>query len=293
MNKFYFSALMLIFGATSALNAQAPNPSFENWTSGEPDGWTSLNYASPTDEDGNPMDVVEQITDGSSYMKISSYNVINSTNPTEFPDGVYGSYVYQEFLSSTKHLEFSVDVNYNLKPNDTTVVMVSAIDIDKNVIGQGIKRFGGTQSELSSVLIEMSYSIFFEEPVHSYVVGISSSETRALGQLYDSTAAIGSWIGVDNIIPGDLLSVPKEELANTKIKIYPNPASDVVNFDLDELNNGTITINSVTGQEVVNTKFTNGTKKINVNHLNNGVYIYTVRNQNRNVVKTGKLIIRK
>jgi|SRR5690554_86080 len=80
---------------------------------------------------------------------------------------------------------------------------------------------------------------------------------------------------------------------NTKdIKVYPNPANDFVNFKVDGLENGTITINSITGQEVVNASIS-GTEKVNVNHLNNGVYIYTVRNANGEVVKTNKLIIRK
>jgi len=51
-------------------------------------------------------------------------------------------------------------------------------------------------------------------------------------------------------------------------------------------------INSVSGQEVVNTQI-NGTKKVNVSHLNNGIYIYTLHNQNGEVVKTNKLVIRK
>ncbi len=103
MNKFYFLALTLIFGATFVLNAQPANPtfenpSFENWTAGKPDGWSPLNYASPVDEDGNPMLAVEQVTtgasDGTSYLKVRSYNVLNTTSPVEFPNGVYGSYVY-------------------------------------------------------------------------------------------------------------------------------------------------------------------------------------------------------
>src|SRR5690554_67949 len=80
---------------------------------------------------------------------------------------------------------------------------------------------------------------------------------------------------------------------NTKnINVYPNPATNFVNFEIDGLENGTVTINSITGQEVVNASFANGTK-IDVNHLNNGVYIYNVRNANGEVVKTNKLIIRK
>ncbi len=302
MNKFYFLALALIFGANSTINAQEPNPtfenpSFENWTSGMPNGWTSLNYATPVNEDGIPMLAVEQVTtgasDGTSYLKTTSYNVMNSTNPIEFPNGVYGSYVYQEFSSTTKHLKFTLDVNYNLQPNDTAVIMISAIDVNKYVIGQGLKRYGGTQSDLSPEVIALTYSIFFPGPVHSYVVGIASSETRALGSLYTSTAEIGSWIGIDNIRPSGILSVPKQDLADSKINIFPNPANDIVNFNLDELNDGSITINSITGQEVANVVVTNSIEQVNVSHLSNGFYIYTVRNLGGTIVKTGKLIIRK
>lgn len=85
-------------------------------------------------------------------------------------------------------------------------------------------------------------------------------------------------------------SVSKLQM-NAKIHIYPNPTNGIVNFDLDNLKKGSIIISSLTGQELINTKFTENNKKIEVNHLNNGVYIYTVLSQNGNVVKLGKLMI--
>ncbi len=145
--------------------------------------------------------------------------------------------------------------------------MISAIDVNKYIIGQGLKRYGGIQSDLTPEVITIKYSVLFPGPVHSFVVGIASSESRALGTLYTSTAEIGSWIGIDNIRPSGILSVPNQELADSKINIYPNPANDIVNFNLEELNDGSITINSITGQEVANLVVTNSIEQVNVSHL--------------------------
>ena len=35
--------IALIFGVAIALHAQIPNAGFENWTSGDPDGWATSN----------------------------------------------------------------------------------------------------------------------------------------------------------------------------------------------------------------------------------------------------------
>ena len=80
----------------------------------------------------------------------------------------------------------------------------------------------------------------------------------------------------------------KENVLNTAV--FPNPATNVVNFKVDGLENATVAITSVTGQEVINTSI-NGSTKVDVSSLNKGIYIYSIRNQEGNVVKTSKLVI--
>src|SRR5690554_1628 len=419
MKKIYLSALALVLGV--GINAQVLNPSFENWTTGEPDDWTTLNLATTigtvTDENSDPvtpaLEVTTGATDGNSFITLTSFNLSGSTNQ-QVPNGDYGSIAYQDINSTDKYEDFSVDVMYDIKANDTAVITLQAYDASDNLVGIGSEYFAGTQANLSTVTIPMQYF----GTVASYTMFIASSEGQIF-QSVNSTIGVGSKLSVDNIVLGTVLSeaepvanvvasdisdnhdgtdlevtfeVPDETniesyyvavfaspysgsnlaqqegfmMANgieitpngnnqthtfsasdvywdvvggsfadnpivenvefivsvyskgatgytgvitnsnpvtltssvavkkqiKELNIYPNPASNFVNFEIDGLENGNVIINSITGQEVVNTTI-NNSKQVDVSNLNNGVYIYTVRNSNGEVVKTNKLIIRK
>lgn len=423
MKKIYLSALALVLGV--GINAQVSNPSFESWTAGTPDDWSTLNavtgIGTVTDENSNPvmpaLQVTTGATDGNSFITLTSFNLAGSTN-SQAPDGDYGSIAVQDINSTDKYEDFSVDVMYDIKANDTAVITLQAYDASDNLVGIGSEYFAGTQANLSTVTIPMQYF----GTVASYTMFIASSEGQIF-QSVNSTIGVGSKLSVDNIVLGTVLSeadpatnivasdisdngdgsdlqvtfdaaadestvseyrvivmeqglalvdwsavpaqlytvvtpdgsanysvtltsadqylasaggnsvapqpIVEDEamdvyiysiadgtnattnqiagpsntitltsatsslLSLTKaINVYPNPATNFVNFKVDGLENGTVTINSVTGQEVVNTTISNS-KQVDVSNLNNGVYIYTVRNANGEVVKTNKLVIRK
>ncbi|RFC53144.1 T9SS type A sorting domain-containing protein [Brumimicrobium aurantiacum] len=422
MKKIYFSALALI--ATASINAQVLNPGFESWTNDEPDDWNTLNILTTLGDvtDGtNPLtpatEVTTGATEGSSYIELTTFNLANSTDPTNAPDGDYGGIATQDIITSTKYESFSMDVKYDVAANDTAIVFINAYNAGGTAIGQGFATFAGTEATFQNVTVDMQYI----GSVSEYTIFIASSESQIL-QGAASTLTLGSTISVDNITVGPAIPdapnatnivasdvsdnedgsdltvsfdtpdetnvssyyvlamtsavtpsqlnddigfikangiqitpngsnqtynftatgeywkinaagnaveaaaiVPNEEMvvyvlvegANgyndvydasnaitldgglsvekeiKEINVYPNPASNFVNIKVDGLVNGTVTINSVTGQEVVNSSIVNGTKKVNVSDLNNGVYIYTVRDQNGEVIKTNKLVVRK
>lgn len=423
MNKIYLSALALI--ASASISAQILNPGFENWTAGEPTDWITLNGAVAVGDvtDGNSNILVPAVeetagaTEGSSYLRLNSFNLANSTDVTNFPNQDYGSIAVQDFNGTDQYVDFSFDVKYDVVANDTAIIMVQSYDAAGNVSGQGFEVFGGSQATFNTVTIPMMYI----GAVASHRAYIVSSESQIFTGV-TSTMAPGSWIAVDNIVVGapipdvpnvsnvvatdisdnhdgsDLtvtFDVPDETNVNSyyalamasdvtpaaladgigfilangtpiaktgaaqsfnftaageywrinaagnaveaiaieedvemnvyilvegstgynsvyaasnavtltsplsvaeqvkEINVYPNPANNFVNFKVDGLENGSVIINSITGQEVVNTAIGNGTTKVNVSNLNNGVYIYTVRNQNGEVVKTNKLVVRK
>ncbi|PKR80013.1 hypothetical protein CW751_12375 [Brumimicrobium salinarum] len=424
MKKIYLSALALVLGV--GINAQVSNPSFENWTTGTPDDWTTLNavtgIGTVTDENSDPvtpaLEVTTGATDGNSFITLTSFNLAGSSN-TQVPDGDYGSIATQDINSTDKYEDFSVDVMYDIKANDTAVITLQAYDASDNLVGVGIEVFAGTQATFTTVTIPMQYI----GTVASYTMFIASSEGQIFQQSANSTIGVGSKLSVDNIVLGTVLSeadpatnivasdisdngdgsdlqvtfdaaadestvseyrvivmeqgvaltdwsavpaqlytavapdgsanysvtltsadqylasaggnsvapqaIVEDEamdvyiysiadgtnattnqiagpsntitltsatsslLSLTKtINVYPNPATNVVNFKVDGLENGKIVINSITGQEVVNTTISNS-KQVDVSNLNNGVYIYTVSNVNGEVVKTNKLVISK
>ncbi|WP_107037623.1 T9SS type A sorting domain-containing protein [Brumimicrobium mesophilum] len=423
MNKIYLSALALL--ASAAISAQISNPSFENWTAGEPDSWvTNQAFSSNGDVTDGSMTVEPSTemtsgsTNGSSHIKLTSFNMANTTDATNFPNGDYGAYAIQTVATSDKFVDFTFDVMYDVAMNDTAIILVQAYNANGSLIGQGFETFAGIQANFATSTVTMQY---LAGAVAEYDIFIASSEGEIFTTV-NSTLTPGSVLEVDNITTGAVIpdapnvtnvaandvsdngngsdlevsfdtpdetnvasyyvlamessvtpnmlnsplgflqgsgvqiattgasqtynftaggvyfrlnaagtaveSAPIEENVEMivyvlvegatgyssvfgesnpiiltspvsvtdqykEISIYPNPANNFVNFKIDGLENGTVIINSVTGQQVVNTTIANGMKKVDVSHLNNGVYIYTVRNQNNEVVKTNKLVVRK
>ena len=293
MKKIYLSALAII--ATATISAQVLNPSFENWTAGEPDSWGNYNFAAGfadvTDGSGNTIlpaaELMTGATDGNSYVKITTFNIANSTDPTNVPDGDIGSILQQTINSTDQYDSFTFDVNYDVAMNDTAIIVIQAFDAAGDIAGIGLEVFAGTQANLTSVTIPMIYIA----PVEQYIILAASSEGQVL-TTFTSTITPGSSLGIDNIVVGNTVSISEEVINNNNVNVYPNPANDFINVDVNGIENANITVYSVTGQEVINTTISNGTQKLNVSNLNNGVYIYAVRDLNGEVIKTNKLVVR-
>lgn len=104
-----------------------------------------------------------------------------------------------------------------------------------------------------------------------------------------TNATVNQIAGPSTITLESTLGITTETVQNAIV--YPNPAQNQVNV-ITGFDNGSVVINSVTGQVVANGTIVNGDSKIDVSNLNNGIYIYTIRNEEGAVVKTNKLVIR-
>lgn len=87
-------------------------------------------------------------------------------------------------------------------------------------------------------------------------------------------------------------------LANTKqvyqinnLKVFPNPANNVLNFQFDEpIQNAKIRIYSSIGQLMVNQNVTDSNMQFNVFDWHNGVYFYVITVEGE-VVKNGQVLV--
>lgn len=69
---------------------------------------------------------------------------------------------------------------------------------------------------------------------------------------------------------------------NASVKAYPNPATDVVTFEITGTNDArNVTITNLAGQVVVNQEIITGTATVDVSSLKSGMYIYTVYGENK------------
>jgi hypothetical protein len=73
-----------------------------------------------------------------------------------------------------------------------------------------------------------------------------------------------------------------QKIANTKLLVYPNPATDVLNIYINNANfkNSEVVVYNISGAEVLKINMANSNAQINIETLSNGVYFVKVINQN-------------
>lgn len=434
MKKLYITVLSVC--AAFTMSAQT-NLGFESWTTGNPDGWDYFGQGitvnaftqagDVSDENGDPVTPIIEMTDvpteGTSYARHTSFELSNSTQPQNLPDGPYGSVSWQSFSSTDKYEDVSFDVKYDILGSDEAVLFVQANDANGDPVGQGITQLTGSQASFSTEVVTINY--LNSDPIVEYEIAVASSIQavfNSLGGNPTPTPEPGSMLDVDNIVLGNIIieapnvtnvvasdisdngdgsdlevtfDVPADEsdIANywvvatgpnftpgllqnpltffqtngiqetpdgssktvtfgagdvyyfvngqnldnspiveneemvvwvyvegqngasdvfessnnitltsggvglnaeniTKVNVYPNPAVNNVNFEVPNAE-GTVTITSITGQTVASQAIENNVEKVSTHNLKSGVYIYSIRDNAGNVIKTNKLVINK
>ncbi len=82
-----------------------------------------------------------------------------------------------------------------------------------------------------------------------------------------------------------------EQLLSTAIKVYPNPVTENLSIDLTNITGkAKLTIYTMTGQLVGTSTFNQGHNSLNIEHLQNGVYLVNLQFTDYNTVKSFKII---
>lgn len=91
-------------------------------------------------------------------------------------------------------------------------------------------------------------------------------------------------------IPNDIEQIISQ---NNIFTLYPNPASDLVNLNIDKTNNTELTLNiyNVTGTLVKSEILEQNNRQINIGDLSNGVYIVTIKS--KDLTENQRLIIQR
>lgn len=99
----------------------------------------------------------------------------------------------------------------------------------------------------------------------------AGSQTRAALYQFLLTSNLGS-VYVDNIYLHDNTVLSSDNFNLAKVKLYPNPTSNVLNVEsIGNIQN--IAIYNVLGQEVINRQINQNTVSLDVSDLNAGIYI--------------------
>ncbi|MEP5255576.1 MAG: T9SS type A sorting domain-containing protein [Winogradskyella arenosi] len=132
-----------------------------------------------------------------------------------------------------------------------------------------------TTNPLFASLINGDYSLTTGSPAldsgnNSYVFG--SEDILGHQRIFNTTIDMGA------IEFGSSLGINDFSIAENQVKLYPNPASSVLNIEMTQ-DYKQATIYSVLGKEVLSTQ----NKNINISGLSNGVFLIKIEDENGNV----------
>ncbi len=280
--------LLLVGFATTYLlsNAQyISNNGFETWTASDPTGWNSPN--SIIAGFGSPPVVTKETTlvhTGLNAAKLETKNVFGYAVPGFITDGTI-----TVNTSSTPPISVNGGVPFAQKPATFKgyytyapaagdECFISAALLKKNInTGQfdtvGYAQFTNLSAVSSYTLFQADFTYSMPDFPDTMQIIISSSNPNA--------AVVGSILRVDDLyLEGGSLGVSKYYLQNN-ISIFPNPATDLLNINLNfaSKNDIKISVYSLIGQKVKEVILPKGTEicSLNIRDLNKGLYFVQIQ----------------
>jgi len=119
--------------------------------------------------------------------------------------------------------------------------------------------------------------------------------TWAMVGLYDVSLTVSNDYGDNTMTKSDYIDVHPigiSELGTEGlIKVYPNPVYGVLNIENTSGEDINMSIYTLTGQKILESRVTVGTTSINLDHLESGIYFVRYLTES-NVLETGKLIVK-
>lgn len=176
-------------------------------------------------------------------------------------------------------------IKYVPNGNDTATMLVEAV---KNIGGKPDSVVGRGEMLITS-------SANWKQIVCniSYVNASIVPDTIIIGFLSSASVAPqdGSMLTVDDV---DFVTVGLNDPAqqDTRVTVYPNPAKDVISFETKEKGSFTWEAYNLQGQKVGQKVF-NGKASAEISNLPNGIYTYSVYNQDGAQVQRGKFNVAK
>lgn len=247
-----------------------PGASFENWTSESFDiaqQWETNGDAQKTTDayQGNfaiKLTTVDYGNGNIGSASITNGHFTNNGPPsggcpfTSMSDTLTG---YYKYIANNND---SANIGINLTANGN------------NVGGGGIN------------LPPVTTYTYFEMPIWSMstpeFLAISASSSK---WPYTQSSA-GSTLYLDNIaLKSELTLGMKNINFNRSVSVYPNPATDVLKINLNDIISGSVyvTISDVSGRVVMTEKMNSSNSQINIESLNTGIYFCNISDGTKSV----------
>ena len=214
---------MLIGGFISELQAQIPNPGFEDWSGGNPVNWLVYNI---------PPDVITitQTTDYHSGSYAAKGEVI------EFSGNYFFPLITSEttgFAISTRYGEFTGWYKLELEGGDSFFATCVVFKND-NIIGGGDLTITGAVSDFTKFSVPLTYIETGDPDMAFITISID----------YEIDPHLGTWFIVDDLALEGSAGVDDKKIpfTSTLCQNYPNPFNESTKISFTLLNSDFVTL---------------------------------------------------
>ncbi|MGP8215422.1 MAG: T9SS type A sorting domain-containing protein [Bacteroidia bacterium] len=287
--------------ASSAANWKAtPNPGLQDWTSEssffgnyeDPDGWNTSNPQTASIGEYCVTQLTSGTHTGSYAAKLTTLDIVGNmapgimttgTIPTSTSGNITGGIAYTlrpdsivgwfEYTPASGDNCFAECALFSSSANTDTIA-IADFSTKPNVTVSTWTRFSAPFVYRSSSAVANSLWLICSS-------GNSTGVTNSTMNVQDLAIIINKTTGIaEQTNPG------------ISVTMSPNPATNHVVVNTSKANT-ILSLYDIAGRKVSEQKLYSGDNIIDVNAFNNGLYIYTVTDENSPAVSTGKLIIQK
>jgi len=263
---------------TIKANAQIPNSGFESWTNfgayEDPIPWGSTNSYST-----GPFYPVTKSTDHypAGY---GSYSVRMENNTALSPNYSGRGYISTGVPPPSPDFPVtghptSLTGYYKFAPLNGDTMLIQ-IQLYKNGLSVSYGEFTYVASATSWTPFSASLTNYTDADSGSIFIAAYYANG------YNCLPRGNSVLYVDNLNFDNLItSISNLTSKNNLFDLYPNPASDIVTLNIENLNNADLTLNiyNVIGNLVKSEMLKQNNKQINIGDLSNGIYMVEIKSK--------------
>ncbi len=320
MKKLLLSVITLF----TIMSASAQNPlngGMETWVAGppgapnDPTSWNSTNVLNNIFLPGNSTSVTQDMTagnfvGGASGAQIVTVIITNNPDPTSIPSP-QGLLFYGTV--STSPAGFKSGRPYTTRATCTTFnYKYTPVGGDSAVAVSYLTKWNTGTSTRDTVAVSYfpigttstmmpASSPYWYTPMYltagtpdSLHIYLSSSIGSYL-PINNPTPQVGSALWIDDVVVNTTWCAVgiKENGVSDAVKVYPNPAINVLNIAVGNEEVTKAEVFDVTGKKIGTFTFDSMKAKVNTDNLANGLYIYRLLNKSNEVINTGKFNVNK
>jgi hypothetical protein len=305
--------LSLFAVAALVLTASAqyiPNAGFETWSSSvgedqQPTGWVSYNVftASLIDPGNtNPTSVTQAPApnnyQGTYSAKITTVTLVTNPAPTTIPStggflmagnvSFVSPYIHAGYDFTSRPTTFTYAAKYTPVGTDTAFAFVlltkwNTSTMSRDTVAAGVDflpvAVSAYQARTVNMVFDAALSAVFPDTAQILFSASSGIAPQVGSALWVDALAFSGYNGIN------------ESSVDNGVDVYPNPSSNITNFDVISEEAYQVVVFDMTGREVNRLMITNKNAKLNSYLLPTGVYTYSVISAENEVLSRGKFAV--